>query len=383
MNDVTAPLLSVCCTTYQHVHFIRQAIEGFLMQRTSFPIEIIIRDDASKDGTAAIVKEYAERHPNLIRAILNEENQFSKGVRPMPDAISHARGKYIAICEGDDYWTDPLKLQKQVDFLEANPSVSMVFHNVWVRHQESRWDRFLNHGIKKDRFTLADVLASEWFVGTCSMVYRRSALEGVDTSPFSWCLSGDMVLQFHLAQAGDFVYMDAVMGVYRRHDGGISNAYWSSNEQTGAHQRQHFEVFRPNHVWMQLAFYERISDVEHQRVVTMRVTVLLQMVIRYLLRQRTDVIPDVGDVRRRLIELVEKVRPAGVKFDDAVYHRIVVEGCPELVLKNCIGHVNSEINNHARLDIYRVLRLLFGHLVKGQYPRSVVVKWILRTLIIR
>lgn len=115
------PLVSICCTTYNHGKFIQDAIEGFLMQKTNFPIEIIIHDDASTDNTATIVKQYAEKHPGLIITILQTINQYSQGIKPWPNFVfPKARGKYIALCEGDDYWTDPLKLQKQVDFLEGN-----------------------------------------------------------------------------------------------------------------------------------------------------------------------------------------------------------------------------------------------------------------------
>ncbi len=112
------PLVSICCITYNHEDFIRDAIEGFLMQKTSFPIEIIIHDDASTDNTANIIEEYANKYPDLFVTILQSENQWSKGGGSIYARFVYprARGKYIALCEGDDYWTDPLKLQKQVDF---------------------------------------------------------------------------------------------------------------------------------------------------------------------------------------------------------------------------------------------------------------------------
>ncbi len=304
MSDTNVPVVSVCCTTYQHVHFIRQAIEGFLFQRTSFPIEIIIRDDASTDGTAAIVKEYAERHPDLIHVIMNEVNLFSKGVRAMPDAMRHARGKYIAICEGDDYWTDPLKLQKQVDALESDPSVSMVFHNVWIKHDESRKDRFMNHGIKKERFTLADVLESEWFVGTCSMVYRQSAMAGVDLGAYSWSLSGDMVLQYHLALKGDFLYLDELMGVYRRHAGGVSDAIWNSVDH-------HFERFLPAQIWLLWRFKGSVHDDAALAGLERRTKRLLRKLVRHVMDTATDSkLLSLSAVGRRVHEMVEKCKPS-------------------------------------------------------------------------
>ncbi|HAX96890.1 MAG TPA: glycosyl transferase family 2, partial [Prolixibacteraceae bacterium] len=131
------PLVSICCITYNQEKFIRDAIEGFLMQKTKFPIEVIIHDDASTDKTTDIIREYQSAHPDLIRAIYQSENQFSKG---LDQALKHvyggARGKYIALCEGDDYWTDPLKLQKQVDFMEAHPECTICFHQTLAKYED-------------------------------------------------------------------------------------------------------------------------------------------------------------------------------------------------------------------------------------------------------
>jgi glycosyltransferase involved in cell wall biosynthesis len=122
-------MVSICCQTYNHEAYIGQAVESFLMQKTNFKFEILLRDDASTDGTAEICKEYARKYPELINLLAYEENQFQKGVSPFGDNVKRAHGKYIAICEGDDYWTDPLKLQKQVDFLEANEEYSICWTN--------------------------------------------------------------------------------------------------------------------------------------------------------------------------------------------------------------------------------------------------------------
>lgn len=123
----TPPLASIRCLTYNHEQYIRQCLDGFIMQKTNFPFEIIVHDDASTDKTADIIREYAKKHPN-IHAILETENQYSKHDGSLARIVNQAiRGKYVALCEGDDYWTDPLKLQKQVDFLEKNPEYGMVY----------------------------------------------------------------------------------------------------------------------------------------------------------------------------------------------------------------------------------------------------------------
>ena len=122
------PLVSIVCITYNQVGYIQRCLEGFLMQKTNFEYEILVNDDASDDGTPQIIEEYERQYPNLFRVIYQKENQYSKGISPWFDILFPiAKGKYIAICEGDDYWTDPYKLQEQVDFLETNPEYGMCY----------------------------------------------------------------------------------------------------------------------------------------------------------------------------------------------------------------------------------------------------------------
>src|SRR3954464_9227655 len=119
------PIVTVWCPTYNHEKFIGRTIQGFLLQQTSFPIEIIIHDDASTDKTAEVIRSYEERYPGRLSPIYQKENQFSKDFTHLTKAcLASSNGKYIALCEGDDYWTDPLKLQKQVAFMEMNADFS-------------------------------------------------------------------------------------------------------------------------------------------------------------------------------------------------------------------------------------------------------------------
>src|SRR5690554_6858952 len=136
--EKNALMVSICCQTYNHKDYIVEALESFLMQQTDFPFEILLRDDASTDGTAEICKEYAQNHPNIIKLLAYQENQFQKGISPFRDNVKRAKGKYIAMCEGDDYWTDPLKLQKQVDFLEANPEYVMTGHDAFIINEKGQ-----------------------------------------------------------------------------------------------------------------------------------------------------------------------------------------------------------------------------------------------------
>ena len=124
------PLVSIVCITYNHERFIRDALDGFVMQKTNFPFEILINDDASTDKTADIIREYEAKYPNLFRCVYQTENQWGKKDVCRDILYPMIRGQYVALCEGDDYWTDPLKLQKQVDFMESHPDFYICFHPV-------------------------------------------------------------------------------------------------------------------------------------------------------------------------------------------------------------------------------------------------------------
>lgn len=126
MNDSKDILVSVVCLSYNHEKYIRDALDGFVMQKTNFGFEVIIHDDASTDNTIVIIKEYAEKYPDIIKPIFEKENQYSKpGGDILGKTIMACQGKYLAFCEGDDYWIDPNKLQKQVDYLEEHPECSL------------------------------------------------------------------------------------------------------------------------------------------------------------------------------------------------------------------------------------------------------------------
>ena len=130
MTGVNKIKVSIVCITYNQVDYIRDALDGFLNQNTNFDYEILIHDDASTDGTADIVREYRDKYPNIITTVLQKENQYSKGVKMATTYLyPRVQGKYVAFCEGDDYWIDPSKLQKQFDYMEAHEDCAMCMHN--------------------------------------------------------------------------------------------------------------------------------------------------------------------------------------------------------------------------------------------------------------
>jgi glycosyltransferase involved in cell wall biosynthesis len=224
-----APLVSVACTTFNHERYVEQALIGFLMQETSFPFEIVVHDDASTDGTRDIVSAYAARYPRLIRTIYQTQNQYAMNVTSALVAFGHCRGKYIAFCEGDDYWTDPRKLQLQCDRLEQEPQCTLVFHNSRLEYEGSGRPAELACRLEKDRYTLEDVVLNDWFIPSQSMVFRKDAL------PLpAWLhrvFGLDYAMHLLLAHAGSVHYIDRVMGVYR-----INGASISGNRPPGFFQ---------------------------------------------------------------------------------------------------------------------------------------------------
>jgi glycosyltransferase involved in cell wall biosynthesis len=220
MNN--APLVSISCLTYNHGQFIRKCLDGFLMQKTNFQYEVLVHDDASTDNTRAIIEEYAQKHPDIIFPLFQEENQYQKGVRGMMAKFNfpRARGKYIALCEGDDYWTDPLKLQKQVDFLEHNSDYVLCFHKSMVLQDEEllpdpleeRYNR-----IKKYPVTKMDLLEQSNFMHTNSVVFRNSWKE--NPIELNYSPAGDYLMHILVAEHGKIHRIDEVMGVYRMGSG--------------------------------------------------------------------------------------------------------------------------------------------------------------------
>lgn len=220
-NDI---LVSVCSITYNHAPYIRQCLDGILMQQTDFKYEIIIHDDCSTDGTTEIIREYAAKYPHLFVPIFQTENQYSKGVRGMfaTFVFPCAKGKYVAMCEGDDYWIDPLKLQKQVDFLEANPEYSLCFHRVKTIYEKGCNGKDIFAHVSPGEYTL-DYILCHWTVPTCSMLSRREVFLSKPENPkFRY---GDNVLVLTCFTLGRIYCIDGIMGIYRRHENG-----WTLNK---------------------------------------------------------------------------------------------------------------------------------------------------------
>lgn len=213
------PVVSICCLVYNHEPFLRECFEGFVMQKTTFPIEILVHDDASTDHSADIIREYTAKYPDLFKPIYQTENQYSKGVKVSATfQFPRAKGKYIALCEGDDYWTDPYKLQKQVDFLESHPEYVMCSHVVDVYKQEE--GVFEQRGAtEQQEYDIHTLINEEWRFDPLSVVFKRRNLDLVRYSRYKQ--SKDVTLFYMLLSSGKGFYMDESMAVYRIHTSGV------------------------------------------------------------------------------------------------------------------------------------------------------------------
>lgn len=232
------PLVSICCLTYNHAVFIRKCLDGFLMQKAPSCVpedakmsdwcEILIHDDCSTDGTTEIIKEYEAKYPDLILPLYEEENQYGKGGAGKMDLYNYkrVRGKYIAYCEGDDYWTEPLKLQKQIDFLESHPEYSCSFHrckhiNVsgGVEKDDDCGFLFSNNatGVDVDQ----NLFFEHWVTQPLSMVCRVS-MHDINLS-YKYKYYRDLHEIYHLLKEGNGYLFGFVGGVRNMHPGGIAS----------------------------------------------------------------------------------------------------------------------------------------------------------------
>ena len=235
------PLVSICCISYNQERFIKDALEGFVMQKTDFPFEIVISDDCSKDGTRAIIEEYKKKYPYLFRDISPKENKgaFANFMYIQEQAI----GKYIALCEGDDYWIDPLKLQKQVDFLENHPDYSMCCHGAEVLNETSRKIDCACQYMTTREYFPEDAFPT-WQIPTASIVYRRDAVDQYPIKRIQDFSALDVVLILRCMHVGRVWGMEEHMSVYRMNQGGVTSRPETMNDRLK--MCKHYEALMAN-----------------------------------------------------------------------------------------------------------------------------------------
>lgn len=216
------PIVSVCMITYNHRDFIEQALDSVLMQETNFPVEIILHDDCSTDGTTDIVGSYAERHPGIIRPIYQDENQFSKGEKISPKTFRIARGKYIALLEGDDAWADPQKLRRQVEFLEEHKGCIICYGNAKVIDAQGNVLRECKVPDSECRhLTQKEIIECRHVMPTATVMFRNHPILRRLPKEFNKVVNGDSFLFALLGQYGTAGYLDFMPSLYRKHPGGI------------------------------------------------------------------------------------------------------------------------------------------------------------------
>ena len=212
-------MVSICCVAYNQEQYIRQALDSFLAQKTNFPFEVLISDDASPDHTADIIREYEQKYPNIIKPIYFTENQYSQGINIDEKNYERAEGKYIAICEGDDYWIDEYKLQKQVDYMEAHPDCTFCFTNGYFLSGGTYWKKFSPAHPKCYRLEdgKTDIDAGEMaLLGTtltASYLWPREKVI-FPTLPEN-VFNGDLLLTIYGASRGYAHFMDDCTAIYR------------------------------------------------------------------------------------------------------------------------------------------------------------------------
>lgn len=219
------PTVSIICITYNQEKFIGKALEGFMLQETKFPFEVLVHDDASTDDTKRIIDEYVTKYPHIFKTFYEVENQYSKGTFEfVNDMFRASQGEFIAMCEGDDYWTDSKKLQRQVDFLKKHNEYSLCFHDVNIHYEDgSKKDANGSSSNAFRSFTVANLLKDN-FIYTCSVMYRAKDYRSLVNS----VLPQDLYLHLFHLKTGKIGWIKGVMATYRKQADGV---WWESGDK--------------------------------------------------------------------------------------------------------------------------------------------------------
>lgn len=243
------PLASICCITYNHASYIQDAIDSFLMQETRFPFEILVHDDASTDGTTEIILDYAKKYPDIIKPIIQTKNQYAKcGLINPRFVFPKAKGKYIALCEGDDYWTDTTKLQKQVSFLEDNPEYVITYTDSQPFNENGKLD--IDFGASR-RDLKAEDLIKATSLHTLTTCFRN--IIGEIPADLLSARYGDLVMWSLLGAHGKGKYLAGIKpAAYRIHDGGV-------HSKKTRKQQNEMALITSNALF---SYYTRLGDID-------------------------------------------------------------------------------------------------------------------------
>lgn len=221
---MTQPKVSASIITYNQLHYIGQTLDSVLNQETDFPYEVIVGDDFSNDGTRELLLEYQEKYPDKLRLILHEKNNPGiTGKINFVSTLKAARGQYMTILDGDDYWTSPHKLQAQVDLLDNNPNLAASFHNSTLVFDDSDFpDKIYNSPDEPAVSKMQDLILRDWFIHSGSIMYRRKYFDPIPDF-FYETPSGDLPILVMVTQHGDIGYLSEPMSVYRKNAASITN----------------------------------------------------------------------------------------------------------------------------------------------------------------
>ncbi len=238
--------VSVICNTYNHAKYIGYALESFVTQKTDFAFEVLVHDDASTDGTQDIIRKYEQKYPELIKPIYQTENQYSQHISITKTyQLPRAQGKYIAMCEGDDYWTDPYKLQKQFDAMEAYAEVDMCAHGaIGIDANTGRKIKDICPAAENTILIAEKVIDGEGgYLATNSLFYRKSLLENVPN--FKKVINYDYTLQIQGSLRGGILYLKDIMSVYRMSvPGSWTKRVMGDTLKRNAHYNKLIEMFK-------------------------------------------------------------------------------------------------------------------------------------------
>lgn len=255
-------VVSVICTAYNHEKYIRDALEGFVTQKTDFPFEVLVNDDASTDSTAEIIREYAEKYPEIIRPVYQTENRYSKGVRISREILlPMARGKYVAFCEGDDYWCDEDKLALQAAYLDRHPECSATVHNTRFLHVKTG-ESYVKYGETDRDITASECIRSASSAFHTSSVMERRELEACPPD-FVYSVPGvvDYPRSIYLAMSGTVHYFGRCMSVYRAGTAGSwTERVMRDEEQTAITKRNILRMLEAARDYSGEAYAEDFSE---------------------------------------------------------------------------------------------------------------------------
>ncbi|EAT13139.1 glycosyltransferase [Bermanella marisrubri] len=251
-NGIDKPVVSVCCLTFNHEPYIEDALEGFLIQETDFPFEILIHDDASEDNTANIVRRYQARYPNIIKPIYQTENKYSKGIKiNLVYNFSRAKGEYIALCEGDDFWVASDKLKEQITLMKQYPHINISFHPVYQVEgfEFSKAKTLCDYSDVIRQYSPEEViLGGGIFMPTNSLMVKTAILKNLPEWFSTHAPVGDMYIQMIASLGGGAIYMPQKNGAYRTNIPGS----WSSMHIKMECQK--IEEYANNHIYCFTAF---------------------------------------------------------------------------------------------------------------------------------